>query len=280
LLGSASPDLAKGASETLAGRIHFVDMGGFHLWEVGTQHVGKLWVRGAFPDSFLASTEPSSVSWRENFIRTFLERDLARLGFRLAPTTLRRFWTMMAHYHGQTWNGSEIGGALGVSHHATRHYLDVLTGAYMVRQIQPWFENVGKRLVKSPKVYIRDSGLLHHLLGLPDEDALLSHPKMGASWEGFALEQVLAVTGERNVYFWATHGGAELDLLLFVGGKRIGIEFKRTAAPTPSKSMHIAIQDLGLERLYIVYPGEERYPLGERIEALPLAYVPEVFCAQ
>jgi predicted AAA+ superfamily ATPase len=195
---------------------------------------------------------------------------LPQLGFRFPALTMRRFWTMLAHYHGQIWNGSELGASLGVSHHATRRYLDALAGAYVVRQLQPWFINVGKRVVKSPKVYIRDSGLFHTLLGIPELAALQSHPKLGASWEGFVLEQILDWAGERNAYFWATHNQAELDLLLIRHGKNWGIEFKYQDAPTMTKSMHIALQDLTLERLWVVYPGPESYPLHEKVECISL----------
>lgn len=270
LLGSASPDLMKHSSESLAGRIHFVDMGGFNLREVGADQQRKLWVRGGFPDSFLARNEAVSLAWREDFIRTFLERDLPLLGVHIPPETLRRFWTMLAHYHGQIWNASELGNSLGVAHHATRRYLDALVGAYVVRQLQPWFENVGKRVVKSPKVYIRDSGLLHALLGIPDWTSLHAHPKLGASWEGFALEQVLAWAGERNAYFWATHGGAELDLMVTLGGKRWGFEFKCSDTPALTKSMMIALEDLKLKKLWVVYPGKESYPLHDRVECIGL----------
>ncbi len=270
LLGSASPDLMRNASETLAGRIHFVDMGGFTLSEVGCDKSDRLWVRGGFPDSFAALDEGASRHWREDFIQTFLERDLPQLGFRFPAMTMRRFWTMLAHYHGQTWNGSEIGSSLGVTHHATRRYLDALTGAYVVRQLQPWFINVGKRVVKSPKVYIRDSGILHALLNINNLPALQAHPKLGASWEGFALEQILSWAGERDAYFWATHNRAELDLLLIRKGKKWGFEFKYQDAPSMTRSMHEALKTLDLERLWVIYPGGKGYPLHEKVECLAL----------
>lgn len=268
LLGSASPDLMRNASESLAGRVHFVDMGGFTLDEVGLPALRTLWQRGAFPDAFLAADEPASLKWREDFIQTFLERDMPQLGFRSPAVTLRRFWTMVAHYHGQTWNGSEIGASLGVSHHAVRRYLDALTGAYMLRQLPPWFANVGKRIVKSPKVYLRDSGLLHALLGIDDATALSAHPKLGASWEGFIIEQILASTGDRDAYFWATHSRAELDLLLVRKGRHWGFEIKYQDAPTFTRSMGSALADLNLERLWIVYPGALRYPAHPRAECI------------
>ncbi len=276
ILGSASPDLIRGASETLAGRIHFVDMGGFSLEEVGTEQAKRLWLRGGFPDSFLAPKIKASGKWREDFIQTFLERDIPQMGFRLPAATLRRFWTMVAHYHGQQWNGSELGASLGVSHQATRRYLDVLTGAYMLRQLQPWFVNTGKRLVKSPRVYLRDSGLLHTLLGIEEQADLESHPKLGFSWEGFVIEQVLASLGWRDSYFWATQGGADLDLLLIRKGRRWGIEAKYTDAPKLTKSMQIALKDLELERLWVIHPGRDRYPLHERVECLGLQDIAQV----
>ncbi len=276
LLGSASPDLMKNCSETLAGRVHFVDMGGFTLDEVGVGRQSELWVRGGFPNSFLAVNEALSVKWREDFIQTFLQRDIPMLGIQVPPVTLHRFWTMLAHYHGGIWNGSEIGASLGVAHHATRRYLDTMSGAFMVRQLQPWFENLGKRVVKSPKVYVRDSGLLHALLGIPDLAALQGHPKLGASWEGFVIEQILSWAGERNAYFWATHSGAELDLMVMAKGKRWGFEVKYQDAPTITKSMRIAMQDLKLERLWVVYPGKTGYPMDDNIECVSLAQLSQI----
>lgn len=271
VLGSASPDLMRQTSDSLAGRIHFVDMGGFTLGEVGDSLHDRLWLRGGFPPSFLAESDEDSRQWRLNFVRTFLERDMPQLGVRIPSEMLRRFWTMLAHYHGQIWNGSEIGASLGVTHHTTRKYLDLLSGAYVVRQLQPWFENLGKRVVKAPKVYVRDSGLLHALLGLPDFPALQSHPKLGASWEGFVIEQILSWAGERNACFWATHSRAELDLMVLAKGKRWGFEIKYQDAPTITKSMRIAMQDLRLERLWVVYPGKTGYPMDDKIECVPLA---------
>ncbi len=276
LLGSASPDLMKKSSETLAGRVHFVDMSGFTLAETGVERKLELWMRGGFPKSFLAEDEPGSVKWREDFIQTFLQRDLPMLGIQVPPATLHRFWTMLAHYHGQIWNGSEIGSSLGVSYHATRRYLDALSGAYVVRQLPPWFENLGKRVVKSPKVYVRDTGLLHALLDIPDFPALQGHPKLGASWEGFVIEQILSWAGERNAYFWATHSRAELDLMVLAKGKRWGIEVKYQDAPTITKSMRMAMQDLKLERLWVVYPGPTGYPMDEKIECVSLAQLPQI----
>jgi predicted AAA+ superfamily ATPase len=271
LLGSASPWLVRGVSESLAGRVTLVDMGGFSLDEVGVGVWRRLWLRGTFPESFLARTAGASAAWRESFVRTFLERDLPQLGARIPAAMLGRFWTMLAHYHGQIWNGTEIAASLGVSHPTTRRYLDLLSGAFVIRQLPPWFENVGKRVVKSPKVYVRDSGLLHTLLGVTDEGALESHPKLGASWEGFVLEQILAWPIERHAFFWATHGGAELDLLVVRGDRRWGFEVKYADAPRMTRSIHVALDDLRLERVFVVHPGERSYPLHERVECLSLA---------
>jgi hypothetical protein len=276
LLGSASPDLIRNASETLAGRIHFVPMGGFTLDEVGLSAMRSLWLRGAFPAAFLAANERASLKWREDFIQTFLERDMPQLGFRFPAMTLRRFWTMVAHYHGQTWNGSEIGASLGVSHHAVRRHLDALTGAYMLRQIPPWCANVGKRIVKSPKVYLRDTGLLHALLGINDAPALSAHPKIGASWEGFVIEQILAWAGDRDACFWGTYSRAELDLLLVRKGRNWGFEIKYQDAPTLTRSMASALADLNLERLWVVYPGDRRYSIHPRAECIGIDALPDV----
>ena len=270
LLGSASPELMRQASESLAGRVEFVDMAGFMLEEVGGGVLHRLWQRGGFPRAFLARGEAASLTWREDFIRTFLERDVRNLGINVPAAALRRLWTMLAHYHGQVWNASEIGRSLGEAHTTVKRHVDSLCGALVVRQLQPWFENLGKRQIKAPKVYVRDSGLLHALLGIGSAAALAQHPKIGASWEGFAIEQVLAVVGERNAYYWATQSGAELDLLVLRGGKRYGVEVKHADAPRLTKSMAIAQHDLGLERLFVVYPGSEAYPLGKNAVALGL----------
>jgi predicted AAA+ superfamily ATPase len=271
VLGSASPDLLRQSSETLAGRIAFIDMAGFTLREIGAEKTGRLWQRGGFPRSFLAGSEARSVIWRDDFVRTFVERDLGQLGFSLPAASVRRFWTMLAHYHGQTWNASEIGRSLGVSDQTTRSYLDALTSALFVRQLPPWFENLGKRQTKAPKIYIRDSGLFHTLMGLPDRRALLAHPKLGASWEGFAIEQIITRFPNRDTYFWSTHAGAELDLLMMSGGKRIGFELKFNDAPSTTKSMRIVLADLKLDHLWVVHPGRRRYSLDDRIEAIGLA---------
>ncbi len=276
ILGSASPTVVKGVSESLAGRVGFVDLGGFDLREAGTDSQYILWSRGGFPRSFLAEDDISSFDWRQAFVRTFLERDIPQLGISIPAETLRRFWTMIAHYHGQLWNAAEFARSLGTGEAAARRYLDILSGAYMVRVLPPWFENLSKRQIKAPKIYIRDSGMLHTLLELPTFDDLTAHPKFGASWEGFAVEQVLAAFGHRDGYFWATHGGAELDLMLTVRGKRYGFEFKIADAPGSSRSMRIAMRDLVLEHLWVVYPGTEPYDLDEGITVLPLRSVTSV----
>jgi predicted AAA+ superfamily ATPase len=267
ILGSASPELVGLRSESLAGRVALVELGGFQLRDVGAASLDALWSRGGFPRSFLAPDDPSSAAWRDDFIATFLERDLANLGTRIPATTMRRFWTMVAHYHGQTWNGAELARALGVSQPTVARYLDALTDALVIRQLQPWYANVSKRQVRSPKVYVRDSGLLHRLLGITDLDDLLAHPKAGASWEGFVIEQILA-TDATDPWFWGTHGGAELDLLVSLLGERVGVEVKRTAQPAVTPSMRLALDDLGLERLVVVHAGDRRFPLGDRIEAI------------
>ena len=271
VLGSASPELLRQSSESLAGRIAFVELSGFTLAEVGSIRLDRLWQRGGFPRSFLAKSELTSAAWRNNFVRTFVERDLRLLDFDLPSPAMHRFWTMLAHFHGQTWNASALGRSLGVSDHTTRRYLDALSGALFVRQLLPWFENVGKRQTKAPKIYLRDSGIFHSLMGIPDRRALLSHPALGASWEGFALEQILSRYPTRDAYFWGTHAGAELDLLLFLEGRRVGVELKFADAPTTTKSMRVALADLRLDKLWVVHPGDARYVLDERIEAIGLA---------
>ncbi|MEZ5325937.1 MAG: ATP-binding protein [Verrucomicrobiales bacterium] len=270
ILGSASPELLKGAGESLAGRISFVDVSGFSLSEVGSEHLQDRWWRGGFPRAYLAKSDETCRQWHEDFFRTFLERDIPQLGITIPAATLRRFWTMIAHFHGQIWNAAELARSLGSSEPTARRYLDILCGTYVVRQLPPWFENLKKRQVKAPKVYIRDSGVCHALLGIEDRTALASHPKVGASWEGFAMEQILSVTGDRNAYFWATHAGAELDLLVFHKGKRLGFEFKYSEKPSTTKSMHAAAEDLDLDHLYVVHPGKHQFPLTETITAIPL----------
>ena len=274
ILGSASPYLVKGVSESLAGRVGFIDLAGFDLGEVGAEKYNHLWLRGGFPPSFLAPDDSASMAWRDDFIRTFLERDIPQLGISIPAETLRRFWIMIAHYHGQVWNGAQLARSLGTSENTARRYLDILAGAYMIRVLPPWFENLRKRQVKAPKIYLRDSGLLHALLQLTTVVDLQSHPKLGASWEGFALEQVIAALGNRDAYCWATHGGAELDLLVRIAGKHYGFEFKYADAPGASRSMHVAIQDLRLEHLWVVYPGHQEYSLDDKISVISIDSVP------
>jgi len=270
LLGSASPALLRQSAESLAGRIEVIEAGGFTLDETGIDAVDMLWWRGGFPRSFTAASDEASRIWRREFIRTVVERHLPQLGMNVAAPAIYRFWSMLAHWHGQVWNAAEPARSLGVNESTVRRYLDWLTQACLVRQLQPWFANTAKRQVKAPKIYLRDTGLLHELLGLADPAALLRHPKCGASWEGFALDQVLRVARPDEAYFWATHAGAELDLLMFKEGRRVGVEFKRADAPALTPSMRIALADLALDRLYVVYPGTRRYALADRVEAVPL----------
>ena len=276
ILGSASPEIIRNASETLAGRIEFVDLNGFDLAEVGSSNWEALWIRGGFPRSYLAKNEADSLTWREGYIRTFLERDIPQLGIRIPATAMRRFWTMLAHYHAQTWNASELSRAMGVSDKTVRSYLDILTGAFMVRQLQPWYENTSKRQVRAPKVYLIDSGLLHSLLNIQDRHILLGHPKMGASWEEYVIEQVLQIIHPSEAYFWAVHNSAELDLLLFHKGKRYGIEVKFSEAPEITRSMQTALHDLDLSHLWVIYPGADAYQVEKKILVLPLQKVPEL----
>lgn len=275
LLGSASPHLVRGVSETLAGRVRFIEMGGFDLAETGPDMYDRLWLRGGFPLSFLASSEARSFSWREDFIRTFLERDIPQLGISIPAAALRRFWTMVSHFHGRVWNAAEFARSMGSSEPTARRYLDIISGAYIARQLVPWHENISKRQVKAPKVYIRDSGLLHSLLSIPTRRHLMGHPKVGASWEGFAIEQVLALVRPSEAYFWATHAGAELDLMVIRRGQRLGFEMKHADAPVLTKSMRIAQDTLKLRKLMVVYPGAKRYKLSRNADAVPLALLPD-----
>jgi predicted AAA+ superfamily ATPase len=279
LLGSASPQLVRGVSESLAGRIGFIDLSGFDLTEVDVVQYSHLWLVGGFPRSFLSDSDSASMEWRQGFIRTFLERDIPQLGITIPAETLRRFWTMVAHYHGNVWNAAEFARSLGASEVTARRYLDILAGAYMVRILPPWFENISKRQIKSPKVYIRDSGILHGLLQLNALPELQSHPKLGASWEGFVIEQIVRLFDTRDAYFWATHSGAELDLLVRMRGKHYGFEIKYADAPGVSRSMRVALDDLALEHLWVIYPGQHEYTLDERISALPLAGLPRLATA-
>lgn len=278
ILGSASPVLLRQTSESLAGRIAYLEIQGFSLQEVGVQHLNKLWLQGSFPRSYLSSTVAASMSWRQQFIRTFLERDLPQLGINIPAITMRRFWMMLAHYHGQIWNASEFARAFGMSDKTVRNYLDILTSTFIVRQLAPWWENISKRQVKSPKIFLNDSGLLHALLGLETKEELEGHPKVGASWEGFAMNAVetkLNIQPE-EMFYWNTHSGAELDLLIMRGNKRLGFEFKRTVAPTLSRSTHTAIEDLKLTHVYIINANKEIYPLASNVTAVGLSCLEDI----
>lgn len=270
VLGSASGELLRQSSESLAGRVESVAIAGFTLIELGNGADTMLWLRGGFPRSFLASSDVDSFAWRKSFTQTLLERDMPQWGVRVPAESLRRFWFMIAHYHGQIWNAAEPARALGVSENTVRHYLDLLCDALMLRQLKPYHANLAKRQVKSPKIYVRDSGILHYLLGISTEKMLLEHPKVGASWEGFVIEQILATQPHEELYFWATHQGAEIDLLMRQNGKLCGVEIKRADAPKVTPSMRNALQDLGLERIAVVYPGRKRYYLMDQIEVVPL----------
>ena len=270
ILGSASPGLLAQSSETLAGRIYYHDLGGFSLDEVGFENYKRLWLRGSFPRSYLARTNEASNEWRTGFIRTFLERDIPQLGITIRSATLRRFWTMLAHYHGQIFNASEFGRSFGIADTTVRHYLDVLTSALVVRQLKPWYENISKRQVKAPKIFLSDSGLTHSLLHIRSMDELEGHPKVGATWEGFVIENIIRQLhcGSDEYYFWATHAGAELDLMVVTGQKRWGFEVKRTSSPKITASMRSALSDLKLERLDIVHAGDTTFSLSEKIRAV------------
>jgi uncharacterized protein len=273
ILGSASPHLLRQSSESLAGRLEMVTMSGFSLAEVGSSAHSRHWLRGGFPLSFLARTEADSLAWRKNFIQTFLERDLPQWQIIAPAVALLRFWTMLAHYHGQTWNAAEPARSLGVSEPTARRYLDILSGVFMVRQLQPWHANVKKRQVKAPKTYLRDTGLLHQLLGIRSEKELVSHPKCGASWEGYVIEETLKAVQPDEAYFWATHNGAEIDLVLVKNGRKFGVECKRVDAPRLTPSMRIALEDLKLKQIAVVYPGTRRYSLATRVSAVPVEAV-------
>lgn len=270
ILGSAAPELLKQSSESLAGRIEQIQIEGFRLTDLPADAQDRHWLRGGFPRSYLAKDEGDSLVWRKQFIQTFLERDMPQLGITIPSQALFRFWSMVAHYHGQIWNGAELARSLGVSQPTIRNYLDLLTGVLMVRQLLPWHENLGKRQVKSPKVYIRDTGLLHALLGVSLQKDLEGHPKVGASWEGYAIEEVVKAIAPEETYFWATHSGAELDLLLIKDGQRIGVECKRMDAPKLTPSLRTSVSDLKLDHVFVVYPGEKRYEIAAKIEVIPL----------
>lgn len=269
ILGSATGDLLRQSSESLAGRMELLTIGGFLLWELDPEADQVLWLRGGFPPSYLASTDSDSTVWRKNYILTLLERDFPQWGLRVPATAMLRFWSMLAQYHGQTWNAAQPARAMGVNESTTRRYLDILTDAYMIRQLQPYHANIRKRQVKSPKIYIRDSGILHQLLGINSLKALLTHPKIGASWEGFVIEHVIASEWHDEAFFWATHKGAEIDLILRRGSLMFGIECKRTDSPKITPSIRNALEDLKLERVFIVYPGHKRFSLMDRVEAVP-----------
>jgi predicted AAA+ superfamily ATPase len=275
ILGSASPELLRQSSESLAGRISTLSMSGFNLEEVGAQTQNTLWRRGGFPLSFVAPSEEASLDWRRDFVRTFLERDIPQFGFSIPSTSLFRFWSLLAHYHGQVWNAAEAARTLNVSEGTARRYVDLLQDLFMVRLLQPWHANLGKRQVKTPKVYIRDTGLLHALLGIHTEQDLFLHPRSGASWEGFVIEEVIHAAAPDETFFWGTHSGAELDLLLMKDGKRIGVECKRMDAPRLTHSMRTAMQDLELSTLLVIYPGAKPYSLAENIKTLPLSILAE-----
>lgn len=273
ILGSASRDLIRQSSESLAGRISYLEIGGFSLKLVGAEKREKLWIRGTFPRSFLASNEAASYQWRQDFIATFLERDIPQLGLNIPAKSLGRFWRMLAHYHGQVFNASEIGRSLEISDHAAQRYLDLLSGTFMIRQLRPWFYNTKKRIIKRPKIYFRDSGILHALLSLEEKKDVLSHPKLGASWEGFALEEITKALQlkEDESFFWGVHAAADLDLMFEKKGKLYGVEIKYTQAPSFTPSMRSALAELSLKHLWVVYPGNEAYPLRRNVTAIPLS---------
>lgn len=270
ILGSASRDLIQQSSETLAGRISYLECTPFTLAEV--KNSKHLMQTGGFPKSYLAKSLKTSFQWRQDYIRTFLERDIPSLGFNIPAATMRRFWMMLTHYHGQNFNASELGKNLGVAHTTVRSYLDILTGTFMVRELQPWFANISKRQVKTPKIYFRDTGIYLALLGVEDDQALFFHPKLGATWEGFAMEQIIDThkVNSEECFFWAVHQQAELDLLLHLKGKKVGFEFKYQDAPKLTKAMTIAQEQLELDHLFVIYPGKERYRLAENIEVIGL----------
>jgi uncharacterized protein len=270
ILGSASPELVRASSESLAGRIETITIGGFSLAELGSDVIPQHWLRGGFPLAYLAHNDLDSFAWRKNFVQTFLERDLPQWGVRVPSATLHRFWTMLAHYHGQVWNAAELARSMGVSEPAIRRYLDVLEEVFMMRVLPPWHANVMKRQVKAPKIYFKDSGLLHYLLGIRTQLDLETHPKSGASWEGYVIEEVIKSTAPDEAYFWSTHSGAELDLLLLKDGRRVGIECKRMDAPRLTTSMRVALEDLQLDQLLVIYPGSRTYSLAEKVTVCPL----------
>jgi predicted AAA+ superfamily ATPase len=281
ILGSASPNLIRGVSESLAGRVGFVDLAGFDATEVGFDQLDTLWIRGGYPESFLSASDDTSFHWRQQFIRTFLTRDIPQLGITIPSEQLRRFWLMIAHYHGQIWNASEIGGSLGINYKTAQRYLDILTGAFMVRTLPAWTENLGKRVRKAPKTYLRDTGLFHALQNIRSLSEIQSHPKLGASWEGLALEHVLRILRAEpgEAFYWRTQAGAELDLMLVRGGQRWGFVFKYADAPRITRSMRSAMTDLKLQQLFVIHPGDAAYALDDTIDVVPLRAVQERFAA-
>ena len=273
ILGSASPGLLRQSSESLAGRLEMIELDGFGLSEVGKMQASRLWLRGGFPLSFLANNDADSFAWRKSFIQAFLERDLRQQGIDIPAVGMHRFWAMLAHSHGQIWNAAPFAASLGISEPTVRRYLDILTGLFMVRQIQPWYANIKKRQVKAPKVYIRDTGVLNSLLGIKTEADILRHPSCGASWEGYVIEEVIRSIEPDDVYYWATHNGAEIDLVLFKDGRMYGVEVKRADAPAMTPSMRIALEDLKLERIAVIYPGEKSYELHKKISVIPFGSI-------
>ena len=271
ILGSASPELVRSSSESLAGRVETISISGFSLAEIGIDSLQLHWLRGGFPLSFLAANDADSFAWRKNFVQTFLERDLPRWGVQVPAGNLLRFWTMIAHYHGQVWNAAEPARSLGLSEPTVRRYLDILQDVFMIRVLQPWYANLQKRQIKSPKIYFRDCGLFHYLLGIRSDHDLLTHPKSGASWEGYVIEEVIKATSPDEAYFWATHSGAEIDLLLLKDGRRLGVECKRVDAPRLTPSMRSALDDLQLDHIAVLYPGERAYPLADKVTAVPIS---------
>jgi predicted AAA+ superfamily ATPase len=275
ILGSASRDLIRQSSETLAGRIGYFSLGGFRIDDVGSGAIPRMWLRGGLPRSFLSPSDGESAVWRENYIATFLERDLPQLGISIPSNTLRRFWAMLGHYHAQVINYSELARNFGISDMTARKYIDLLEGTFMLRLLQPWHANIGKRLVKRPKLYLADSGIFHSLIGVGRREELMRHNKLGASWEGFALECAIRSIGKRNeeVFFWSTHSGAEVDLFWQHQGVNWAVEFKYMEAPRKSLSMQSALKDLDLEHLWVVYPGSRKYRMADKITALPLSSI-------
>ncbi|MDR2845270.1 MAG: ATP-binding protein [Puniceicoccales bacterium] len=274
VLGSSSPELLQQSSESLAGRLQRVQMGGFSLGEIPSNERNVHWLRGGFPLSFLSTGDEESFVWRREFIQTFLERDVRQI-VNVLSATLGRFWAMLAHYHGQIWNASELARAMSIHESTVRRYLDLLSDLFMVRQLPAWHANLSKRQVRAPKIYFRDSGLLHQLLGIHSARDLHTHPKVGASWEGYALEEIIRAVKPDESFFWATHQGAEIDLLLMKDGKLWGVEFKNGDMPKATPSMRTALAELGLERIAVVYPGSRRVPLHDKIEAVPITEIPQ-----